>query len=131
VTVVRHNPARYECRLWRLEQARNRLEKAFKLGDPKHVKEMVPDDPDLDPLRKEIGILNLHHRAYCCATELPPLASSAERHRVSVYPNSGAAQSRVYFVAPAEVEVLAGTGRTSKSENSTRDISPRALAALP
>ena len=39
----------------RLEQAKDWLEKAFTLGDPKKIKLMASEDPDLEPLWKGIG----------------------------------------------------------------------------
>ena len=53
--IMRYNLACYECQLGRLEQAKNWLEKAFKLGNPKKVKLMALEDPDLEPLWREIG----------------------------------------------------------------------------
>jgi TPR repeat protein len=38
-----------------LEQAKNWLQKAVKLGDPEKIKAMASEDPDLQPLRREIG----------------------------------------------------------------------------
>jgi len=52
---MRYNLACYECQLGRLEQARAWLEKAFELGDAKKRKLMALNDPDLEPLWKEIG----------------------------------------------------------------------------
>ena len=53
--IMRYDLACYECQLGRLEQAKNWLEKAFKLGNPNEIKLMALDDPDLEPLWKEIG----------------------------------------------------------------------------
>jgi predicted Zn-dependent protease len=53
--IMRYNLTCYECQLGRLEQAKNWLEKAFKLGDPKEMKLMALEDPDLEPLWREIG----------------------------------------------------------------------------
>ena len=53
--IMRYNLACYECQLGRLEHARNWLQKAFKLGDPKKIKLMALEDPDLQPLWREIG----------------------------------------------------------------------------
>jgi hypothetical protein len=55
--IMRYNLACYECQLGRLEQAKNWLEKAFTLGDPKKIKLMALQDPDLEPLWREIGQL--------------------------------------------------------------------------
>jgi tetratricopeptide (TPR) repeat protein len=52
---MRYNLACYECQLGRLEQARDWLAKAFKLGNAKKMKLAALDDPDLEPLWKEIG----------------------------------------------------------------------------
>jgi hypothetical protein len=52
---MRYNLACYECKLGRLEQAKSWLEKAFELGDPKKIKLMALEDPDLEPLWREIG----------------------------------------------------------------------------
>jgi predicted Zn-dependent protease len=53
--VMRYNLACYECQLGRLEQAKNWLEKALQLGDPKKIKDMARQDPDLQPLWNQIG----------------------------------------------------------------------------
>ena len=53
--IMRYNLACYECQLGRLEQAKQWLEKAFALGDAKQMKLAALDDPDLEPLWKEIG----------------------------------------------------------------------------
>jgi tetratricopeptide (TPR) repeat protein len=53
--IMRYNLACYECQLGRLEQAKSWLEKAFEVGDPKEIKLMALDDPDLEPMWKEIG----------------------------------------------------------------------------
>jgi tetratricopeptide (TPR) repeat protein len=52
---MRYNLACYECQLGRLEQAKQWLEKAFAIGDAKNMKLAALDDPDLEPLWKEIG----------------------------------------------------------------------------
>jgi tetratricopeptide (TPR) repeat protein len=52
---MRYNLACYECQLGRLEQAKEWLEKAFKLGDARAMKLAALDDPDLEPLWREIG----------------------------------------------------------------------------
>jgi tetratricopeptide (TPR) repeat protein len=52
---MRYNLACYECQLGRLEQARHWLEKAFAIGDARKMKLAALDDPDLQPLWKEIG----------------------------------------------------------------------------
>jgi predicted Zn-dependent protease len=53
--IMRYNLACYECQLGRLEQAKSWLEKAFVLGDPKKIKLLALEDPDLEPLWREIG----------------------------------------------------------------------------
>jgi predicted Zn-dependent protease len=52
---IRYNLACYECQLGNLERAKDWLEKAFALGDAKKMKLAALDDPDLQPLWKEIG----------------------------------------------------------------------------
>ena len=52
---MRYNLACYECQLGRLEQAREWLKKAFELGDAKELKLAALDDPDLEPLWRDIG----------------------------------------------------------------------------
>jgi tetratricopeptide (TPR) repeat protein len=52
---MRYNLACYECQLGRLEQAKEWLKKAFALGDARKMKLAALDDPDLQPLWKEIG----------------------------------------------------------------------------
>ena len=47
-----YNLACYECQLGRLEQAKHRLEKAFKLGEGEGMRLAALDDPDLQPLWK-------------------------------------------------------------------------------
>jgi tetratricopeptide (TPR) repeat protein len=54
-SVMRYNLACYECQLSRLEPAKNWLRKALNLGDPKKIKSMALEDPDLKPLWREIG----------------------------------------------------------------------------
>jgi predicted Zn-dependent protease len=51
---IRYNLACYECQLGRMEQAKSWLEKALKLGGAKKMKLAALDDPDLQPLWKEI-----------------------------------------------------------------------------
>src|SRR5664279_2801766 len=53
---MRYNLACYECQLGRLEQAKRWLEKAFALGDARKMQLAALDDPDLQPLWKEIGM---------------------------------------------------------------------------
>src|SRR6267154_703016 len=53
--ILRYNLACYECRLGRLEQAKNWLEKAFRLGDARKMKLAALEDRDLEPLWKDIG----------------------------------------------------------------------------
>jgi len=52
---MRYNLACYECQLGNLERAKQWLEKAFALGDAKGMKLAALDDPDLQPLWKEIS----------------------------------------------------------------------------
>jgi tetratricopeptide (TPR) repeat protein len=53
--VVQYNLACYECQLGRFEQAKNWLQKAFELGDARRMKLAALEDPDLEPLWKDIG----------------------------------------------------------------------------
>jgi tetratricopeptide (TPR) repeat protein len=53
--IMRYNLACYECQLGRLEQAKGWLEKAVEVGGAKKFKLMALNDPDLEPLWKEIG----------------------------------------------------------------------------
>ena len=55
VPVIPYNLACYACQLGNLKEARQSLEKAFALGDSKQLKLMALDDPNLEPLWKEIG----------------------------------------------------------------------------
>jgi tetratricopeptide (TPR) repeat protein len=52
---MRYNLACYECQLGRLEQAKEWLEQALALGDARKMKLAARDDPDLEPLWKDIG----------------------------------------------------------------------------
>jgi tetratricopeptide (TPR) repeat protein len=52
---MRYNLACYECLLGRLEEAKQWLEKAFTLGDSRKTKLTALEDPDLEPLWKDIG----------------------------------------------------------------------------
>ena len=52
---MRYNLACYECQLGNLDRAKQWLEKAFALGDAKGMKLAALDDPDLQPLWKEIS----------------------------------------------------------------------------
>jgi predicted Zn-dependent protease len=51
---VRYNLARYECRLGRIDQARQWLKSALLLGNARKMKRAALDDPDLQPLWKEL-----------------------------------------------------------------------------
>lgn len=51
---MRYNLACYECQLGRLTQAKNWLRKAFVLGDRKKMKQVALEDPDLEPLQRDI-----------------------------------------------------------------------------
>jgi tetratricopeptide (TPR) repeat protein len=48
--IIPYNLACYECQLGRLQQAMAFLAKAFAMGDPKSLKLMAMNDPDLKPL---------------------------------------------------------------------------------
>ena len=52
--MIPYNLACYACQLGRLEDARNWLAMAFNVGDPKKIKAMALEDPDLDPMWPEI-----------------------------------------------------------------------------
>jgi tetratricopeptide (TPR) repeat protein len=54
---MRYNLACYECQLGNLDQAKSWLEKAFLLGNAREMKLAALDDPDLEPLWKQIGTL--------------------------------------------------------------------------
>lgn len=53
--VISYNLACYACQLGDLKAARQWLRKAIELAGKKEVKLMALDDPDLEPLRNEIG----------------------------------------------------------------------------
>jgi predicted Zn-dependent protease len=52
---MRYNLACYECQLGNLERAKQWLEKAFALGGANELKLTALDDPDLEPLWRQIG----------------------------------------------------------------------------
>jgi exodeoxyribonuclease V alpha subunit len=52
---MRHDLDCCECQLGNLEQAKDWLEKAFKLGNAKKMKLAALNDPDLAPLWKQLG----------------------------------------------------------------------------
>ena len=52
---MRYNLACYECQLGNLERAKLWLERAATMSNPKEIKSMALDDPDLKPLWQEIG----------------------------------------------------------------------------
>ncbi len=53
--IMRYNLACYECQLGRSKQAKHSVEKACKLGEPTKIRLRALDDPDLEPLWREIG----------------------------------------------------------------------------
>ncbi len=53
--IIRYNLACYACQLGNLKEARHWLKKAIGLASTKEVELMALNDPDLEPLRKEIG----------------------------------------------------------------------------
>ncbi|MGO8930194.1 MAG: tetratricopeptide repeat protein, partial [Limisphaerales bacterium] len=53
--IIRYNLACYACQLGNLKEARHWLRKAIDLAGPNEVKLMALNDPDLEPLWKEIG----------------------------------------------------------------------------
>lgn len=54
---MRYNLACYECQLGNLESAKLWLERAATLGNPREIKSMALQDPDLQPLWPEMGRL--------------------------------------------------------------------------
>lgn len=52
---ILYNLACYECQLGRTAEAKEWLERAFKLGGVKKLKLAALGDPDLEPLWKDIG----------------------------------------------------------------------------
>jgi len=54
---ILYNLACYSCRLGHLPEAKRLLEKAFEIGDARELKLMSLEDPDLEPLWKQIGDL--------------------------------------------------------------------------
>jgi len=52
---MRYDMACFCRRMNRVEDARQWLEKAFAVGDSKELKLKALDDPDLEPLWREIG----------------------------------------------------------------------------
>jgi hypothetical protein len=55
IWTIPYNLACYACQLGKLSEVREWLKDAFELGDPKVVKPMALDDPDLEPFWTEIG----------------------------------------------------------------------------
>ena len=53
--LMRYNLACYECRLGNLKAAMKWLKKAIELAGEKDIRMMALDDPDLEPLRREIA----------------------------------------------------------------------------
>lgn len=53
--ILRYNLACYACQLGNLPEAKSWLEKAFDLDSNKTLKRLALEDPDLEPLRKNIG----------------------------------------------------------------------------
>ncbi len=53
--LMRYNLACYECQLGRFESAKTWLQKALSLGDVGKIKSLALEDPDLNPLWKEIA----------------------------------------------------------------------------
>jgi hypothetical protein len=54
---VRSDLACYECCLGRLKQAKQRLQEVYERGDAKELRLQALDDPDLEPLWREIGTI--------------------------------------------------------------------------
>ena len=55
IAIMPYNLACYECQLGGLQQAKQWLEKALKLGNTRKMKLAALKDPDLEPLWKDIG----------------------------------------------------------------------------
>ena len=53
--LIAYNLAFHECQIGNQKEACAWLKKALDLGDPKSLKSMALEDPDLEPLRAEIG----------------------------------------------------------------------------
>jgi predicted Zn-dependent protease len=53
--IIRYNLACYACQLGDLKAARQWLDQAIALGGRQNIRAMALKDPDLEPLRKEIG----------------------------------------------------------------------------
>ena len=53
--MIAYNLACYGCQMGNLKEARKWLEKAFDLGNPKKMKLMALEDPDLEKLWVDIG----------------------------------------------------------------------------
>jgi predicted Zn-dependent protease len=53
--IIRYNLACYACQLGNLKEARDWMKKAIDLAGTKQVRMMALNDPDLEPLWKEIG----------------------------------------------------------------------------
>jgi len=51
---IPYNLSCYACQMQQLDEARAWLKRALKLGDRQRIKQMALDDPDLEPLWKEI-----------------------------------------------------------------------------
>jgi tetratricopeptide (TPR) repeat protein len=51
-----YNLACYACQLGRLREAEQCLQRAIVLGDPKEVRRIIMEDPDLEPLRGEFRL---------------------------------------------------------------------------
>ncbi len=54
VAIIPYDLACYACRLGRLQEAKQWLERSFKSGDADRLKAMAMEDPELEPIRKEI-----------------------------------------------------------------------------
>jgi tetratricopeptide (TPR) repeat protein len=55
VSILPYNLACYDCQLGNLKEAWNWLERAFDIGDPKQLKLMALDDPDLEKIWPDIS----------------------------------------------------------------------------
>ena len=53
--LISYNLACYECQLGNLKTAKRRLKKAIDLAGKKEIRQQALEDPDLEPLWKDIG----------------------------------------------------------------------------
>ncbi|EEF57466.1 TPR end-of-group domain-containing protein [Pedosphaera parvula] len=58
LSLIPYNLACYCCQLCKFQESIHWLEKAFRIGDPREIKQMALEDPDLQPLKSEISKLS-------------------------------------------------------------------------